>query len=52
MRLEKPTLGAGFPKRMTQVGRNWNQLVYEMNGWLVLGRELETVTNSNENAVL
>jgi len=30
---------------MTQVRRNWNQIVYEMNGWLVLGRELENLPN-------
>jgi len=28
---------------MTQVGRNWNQLIYELNGWLVFGRELEDI---------
>ena len=32
-------------KFVTQVGQNWNQLVYELNGWLVFGRELEIALN-------
>jgi len=31
---------------MTQVGQNWNQLVYELNKWLVFGKELEDALNS------
>lgn len=26
---------------MTQVGANWNQLAWELNGWLQFGRALE-----------
>ena len=36
---------------MTQVGQNWNQLVYELNSWLIFGRELEIVSNDSENVV-
>lgn len=26
---------------VTQVGANWNQLIGELNGWLLFGRALE-----------
>lgn len=37
------------PPTPLQVGQNWNQLVYELNKWLILGRELEAVSNDREN---
>jgi hypothetical protein len=33
---------------VTQVGQNWNQLVWELNGWLLFGRELENISNNTE----
>jgi site-specific DNA recombinase len=32
---------------VTQVGRNWNQLIPELNSWLVFGRQIESVTGIN-----
>lgn len=38
---EKGRLSAALFLALTQVGQNWNQLIEELNGWLVLGRDLE-----------
>lgn len=37
---------------VTQVGRNWNQLVSELNGWHRLGRDLEDALNDKENPAI
>ena len=37
---------------MTQVGQNWNQLVYELSGWHRLGLEVEDALNSKETQAL
>ena len=29
-----------------------NQIVYEMNGWLVLGREFESTRSKNDNVAV
>jgi hypothetical protein len=34
---------------LTHVGKNWNQLVYELSGWHRLGRDLEDALNDKEN---
>jgi len=38
--------------KVTLIRREWNQLVHEMNSWLILGRELESLLNDRENAVI
>jgi hypothetical protein len=41
--------GADSSRSMTHVGKNWNQLIYELNGWLKFGREVDSARNAEEN---